>query len=72
VVADSVTLIGSLPAEIRNLPTYAGAASASAQDAAAAKVLMAGPAATAILRENAWNGPPDIRFGPSHCLTGRA
>jgi len=60
VVVKGVTLVGPLPAEIQNFTTYAGAVSATAKDAAAAKAfidLMAGPAAAAILREKGMERP---------------
>jgi molybdate transport system substrate-binding protein len=55
-----VVLVGPLPAEIQNYTTYAGALSAEARDAAAAKVfldLLSGPAAAAILREKGMDRP---------------
>ena len=55
-----VVLVGPLPAEIQNYTTYAGAVSAQARDAAAAKVfldLLAGPAAAAVLREKGMDRP---------------
>jgi molybdate transport system substrate-binding protein len=55
-----VTLVGPLPAEIQNYTVYAGALSAAAKDAAAAKAfldLLAGPAAAAIFREKGMDRP---------------
>ena len=68
VVVKGVTLVGPLPAEIQNFTTYAGAVSATAKDAVAAKAfidLMAGPAAAA---DPAGKGDGTailtLRFGP--------
>ena len=55
-----VILVGPLPAEIQNYTTYAGAVSATARDAAAAKAfidLLAGPAGGAVLREKGMDRP---------------
>ena len=55
-----VVLVGPLPAEIQNYTTYAGAVSADARDAAAARVfldLLAGPAGLAILRDKGMDRP---------------
>ncbi len=55
-----VVLVGPLPAEIQNYTTYAGAVSATAKDAAAAKALLdllAGPAGAAVLREKGMDKP---------------
>ena len=55
-----VVLVGPLPAEIQNYTTYAGAVSASARDAAAAKTfleLLAGPAGAAVLRDKGMERP---------------
>ena len=53
-------LVGPLPAEIQNYTTYAGAVSATARDAAAAKAfldLLAGPSGTAVLKEKGMQRP---------------
>ncbi|HWV42701.1 substrate-binding domain-containing protein [Pseudorhodoplanes sp.] len=55
-----VVLVGPLPAEIQNYTTYAGAVSATARDAAAAKAfldLLAGPSGTAVLKEKGMQRP---------------
>jgi molybdate transport system substrate-binding protein len=55
-----VVLVGPLPVEIQNFTTYAGALSAQARDAAAAKDfldLLAGPAGAAILRDKGMDRP---------------
>ena len=55
-----VVLVGPLPAESQNYTTYAGAVSADARDAAAARVfldLLAGAAAAAVLREKGMDRP---------------
>jgi molybdate transport system substrate-binding protein len=55
-----VVLVGPLPAEIQNYTTYAGAVSATARDAAAAKAfldLLAGPSGAAVLREKGMERP---------------
>jgi len=55
-----VVLVGPLPAEIQNYTTYAGAVSATARDAAAAKAfldLLAGPSASAVLKEKGMQRP---------------
>ena len=55
-----VVLVGPLPAEIQNYTTYAGAVSAGARDAAAAKAfleLLAGPAGAAVLRDKGMERP---------------
>jgi molybdate transport system substrate-binding protein len=55
-----VVLVGPLPAEIQNYTTYAGAVSATARDAAAAKAfldLLAGPAGAAVLKEKGMERP---------------
>lgn len=55
-----VVLVGPLPADIQNYTTYAGAVSATAKDAAAAKAfldLLAGPAGAAVLREKGMDKP---------------
>ncbi len=55
-----VVLVGPLPVEIQNFTTYAGAVSAQARDAAAAKAfldLLAGPAGAAILRDKGMDRP---------------
>ena len=58
-----VVLVGPLPAEIQNYTTYAGAVSATARDAAAARAfleLLAGPAGAAVLRDKGMESrPPD-------------
>jgi molybdate transport system substrate-binding protein len=55
-----VVLVGPLPAEIQNYTTYAGAVSATARDAAAAKAfldLLAGPAGAAVLKDKGMERP---------------
>jgi molybdate transport system substrate-binding protein len=55
-----VVLVGPLPAEIQNYTTYAGAVSATARDATAARAfldLLAGPAGAALLREKGMDKP---------------
>lgn len=55
-----VTLVGPLPADIQNYTTYAGGIGAAARDAGAAKAfidLLAGPSASAILRERGMDRP---------------
>jgi molybdate transport system substrate-binding protein len=55
-----VVLVGPLPADIQNYTTYSGAVSATAKDAAAAKILLdllAGPAGAAVLREKGMDKP---------------
>lgn len=55
-----VVLVGPLPPEIQNYTTYAGAVSATARDAGAAKAfidLLAGPAGGAVLREKGMDRP---------------
>jgi molybdate transport system substrate-binding protein len=55
-----VVLVGPLPAEIQNYTTYAGAVSATARDAAAAKAfldLLAGPSGAAVLKDKGMERP---------------
>lgn len=55
-----VVLVGPLPAEIQNYTTYAGAVSATARDAAAAKAfldLLAGPSGAAVFKEKGMERP---------------
>ncbi len=55
-----VVLVGPLPAEIQNFTTYAGAVSATARDAAAAKAfldLLAGPSGAAVLKDKGMERP---------------
>jgi molybdate transport system substrate-binding protein len=55
-----VVLVGPLPADIQNYTTYAGAVSATARDAAAAKAfldLLAGPSGAAVLKEKGMERP---------------
>lgn len=55
-----VVLVGPLPAEIQNYTTYAGAISATARDAAAAKAfldLLAGPSGAAVLKDKGMERP---------------
>lgn len=55
-----VVLVGPLPAEIQNFTTYAGAVSASAGDAGAAKAfldMLAGPAAAPMLQSRGMQRP---------------
>lgn len=55
-----VVLVGPLPAEIQNYTTYAGAVSATARDAAAAKAfldLLAGPSGAAVLQAKGMERP---------------
>jgi molybdate transport system substrate-binding protein len=55
-----VVLVGPLPAEIQNYTTYAGAVSATARDATAARAfldLLAGPAGAVLLREKGMEKP---------------
>jgi molybdate transport system substrate-binding protein len=55
-----VVLVGPLPAQIQNYTTYAGAVSATARDAAAAKAfldLLAGPAGAAVLKDKGMERP---------------
>lgn len=55
-----VVLVGPLPAEIQNYTTYAGAVSAFARDAPAAKAfldLLAGPAGAAVFKEKGMERP---------------
>lgn len=55
-----VVLVGPLPPDIQNYTTYAGAVSATARDAAAAKAfldLLAGPSGAAVLRDKGMEKP---------------
>ena len=58
--AKGLRFVGPLPAPIQNYTTYAGAVSATARDAAAAKAfldLLAGPSGAAVLKDKGMERP---------------